>query len=453
MRKLKVGAGKACVTPPREWFPFTNFTGIPMTDVKQDIYTRAVVLDNGETRFLFLSLESGASPDLQMKQDWEKEFGIPVENMVAVWTHNHSTELHWSREDGEQPHAKDYYPINFNAMRSAIRDAIDSLRPAKWGFGEGKSYINVNRDMPGEDGHWFQGNNFEGPSDKTLAVMKFVDEQGGLIAAVLNYACHATAAFSARDFDGNSKMTGGFPGYACAFLEKRYPGAVVVWNSGAAGDQNPILGPGCPLKYDDDGTAEMLEPPDGTRYIFQEYLGKTHAIDAIHVMDRIRELKDEMQIRSVRTMLALPGHEPENHIPRLLAFLLAEKGFRRTHPDMMIGDVPISQIDRVKMVSSGDSHMEMQLSLLGDVAWIGASGELFSEIGMKLKEASPFAKNVVVTHTEGDAMNNGGYIFSDAAADHDTFQRYHTETRPGGNEKRILDQLNVMVNALQSNEK
>ena len=59
--------------------------------------------------------------------------------------------------------------------------------PAKWGYGTGKSYFNVNRDYPNEDGYWSQIDNYDGPSDKTLSVIKFTDDEDRLIAAVLNY--------------------------------------------------------------------------------------------------------------------------------------------------------------------------------------------------------------------------------------------------------------------------
>ena len=58
-------------------------------------------------------------------------------------------------------------------IHKAVEGAIASLRPARYGFGTGESYINTNRDQLFEDGFWMQGQNYAGFSDKTLAVMKW----------------------------------------------------------------------------------------------------------------------------------------------------------------------------------------------------------------------------------------------------------------------------------------
>lgn len=450
MKRLKVGAAKACVTPPQAWFPFAKSNNGPkVTGVLHDLYTRAVVLDNGETRYLFLNVDCGPSPDAIVKRELSDAFGIPVENMTTTWTHNHSDGLKWVR-NAEYELSREFYHLVRDAMFSAVREAIESLRDARWGFGEGKSYINVNRDKLGEDGHWIQSANFEAPSDKTLAVMKFIDKEGRLIAAVLNYACHATVAFLARDTDGGLKITGGFPGYASAYLERRYPDSIILWNSGAAGDQNPITGSGWPLWYNEDGTTEEIEPPDGTRYMVQRYLGDTHAIDALHAIEAITEFREGMEISSVSSYLTLPGHHPPEGLDHFTAYKSVYQEFRREHPEIVVNGRSLAELDRIEMVDEGESRMQMQLSLFDDVAWIGASGELYADIGFKLKEASPYTHTVVVTHTEGDAMFNGGYILSDDSAHHDTFQFYHTETRPGGNDKRVVDNFLTMSSMLTS---
>ena len=449
MSKLQAGASKACISPKASWFPMDHNSGQKITGILQDTYTRAIVLDNGETRFLFLNLDCGPSADVQMKEEIRDKFHIPVENMMICWTHNHSAGMKWKREP-KTDREREYTEIVYNAIFTAIGEAVASLRPARWGFAEGKSYINVNRDKLGEDGHWIQTANFEAPSDKTLATLKFVDGDGALIAAVLNYSCHATAGYLGIDYDGGIKVTGGFPGYTSAYLEKRYPGSVVLWNSGAAGDQNPIFGPGWPLMYNDDGTAEMIEPPDGARYMMQKYLGETHAIDAIHAMNSIPDsaLKDTMGIHSTTSYVTMPGHHPPEGLNHMMAYMSVYPSYRREHPEIMVNGRSLAELDRIEMVDEGTSRMQMQINILGDTLWIGASGELYADIGFKLKDASPFKKTVIVTHTEGDAMHNGGYILSDNSADHDTFQFFHSETRPGGNDRRIVDAMLSMCDTL-----
>ena len=450
MGKLRVGAVKKCISPTPDFYPMIGFMGMKgAEEVLQDLYTRIVVLDNGETKFLFLNLDAGASPDSRMKEEITERFGIPQGQMVAVWTHNHSAGIKWSRDPQKEKEYRYFKKIVEPAVFEGIEEAIGKLRPARYGFGEGRSYINVCRDRQFEDGHWMQAPNYEGPSDKTLAVMKFEDYEGNLIAAVVNYGCHATAAFMTPDFDGKIKTTGGFPSIAGDYVEARYGnGAVCLWTSGSAGDQNPVGTIGAVRRYEIDGYNEPLPAIPGSAYILQRSLAHEHAVDIIRTLKSIRRMKDQMSISGVTNVLSLPGHHPEPGVNVRITWQITENNIRNTNPELLVNDRSPSKDTRCKMIEEGQSHMQMQVSILGDVAWVGASGELYAEIGMKLKKASPFKNTVVVTHTHADAMFNGGYIISDSAADHDVFQFYSSETHPGRNDERIMNNMLDMFDRL-----
>ena len=63
------------------------------------------------------------------------------------------------------------------------------MKPARIGYGTGVSYINVQRDIIDPKTHsWWEGANYDGPSDKTVAVIKFETLEGEPIAAYFNYA-------------------------------------------------------------------------------------------------------------------------------------------------------------------------------------------------------------------------------------------------------------------------
>ena len=91
MGKLKAGAVKKCITPTADFYPMTGFMGMRgAEEVLHDLYIRIVVLENEYTRFLFLNIDSGPSPDAEIKEEISEKFQIPTGHMVAVWTHNHS---------------------------------------------------------------------------------------------------------------------------------------------------------------------------------------------------------------------------------------------------------------------------------------------------------------------------------------------------------------------------
>lgn len=65
----------------------------------------------------------------------------------------------------------------------SVRLAKPKLTAARVGYGSGVSYINVNRRIKDPRTHrWWEGPNREGPSDKTVAVLKFESLNGEPIA-------------------------------------------------------------------------------------------------------------------------------------------------------------------------------------------------------------------------------------------------------------------------------
>lgn len=70
------------------------------------------------------------------------------------------------------------------------------------------SYLNAARDSISDDTHlWTQAPNADGPSDKTVAVVKFATPSGEPIAAYVNYAMHPINGYALASKSG-VKITG-----------------------------------------------------------------------------------------------------------------------------------------------------------------------------------------------------------------------------------------------------
>ena len=84
MGKLKAGAVKKCITPTADFYPMTGFMGMRgAEEVLHDLYIRIVVLENEYTRFLFLNIDSGPSPDAQ-KRKCILNYQIPHAPFMAI---------------------------------------------------------------------------------------------------------------------------------------------------------------------------------------------------------------------------------------------------------------------------------------------------------------------------------------------------------------------------------
>lgn len=74
---------------------------------------------------------------------------------------------------------------------------------------------------------------------------------------------------------------------------------------------------------------------------------------------------------------------------------------------------------------------------LGELAFVGINSEPYSEIVQHLKNRSPLAQTTVMGLTNG--WGNFGYIYSNNASDHLTFQVIGSRLKPGCAEDKIID--------------
>jgi hypothetical protein len=103
-------------------------------------------------------------------------------------------------------------------------------------FGTGVSYINVNRNIVDRTTHrWWEGPNYQGVSDKTVAVIAFETPEGKPIAIYYNYGVHAVITGNldlvSADIPARRRTTS---------RNRSGPDVVALWSTGASGDQNPI---------------------------------------------------------------------------------------------------------------------------------------------------------------------------------------------------------------------
>ena len=155
---LRVGAARVDVTPAERELP-PGFDGI-----LDRIYSRAIVMSDGKSLAALVSVDAGAVPDavwLEVTRRVEGELDIPTDNVLLTATHTHSV----PRQD---------VGAYSDKIVESVRLAKGRLAAARVGYGTGVSYLNVNRNIiDPQTKRWWEGPNYEGPSDKTVAVIKF----------------------------------------------------------------------------------------------------------------------------------------------------------------------------------------------------------------------------------------------------------------------------------------
>jgi len=418
---LRVGAAKVDVTPAPGELP-KNMRGI-----LDHLYARAIVLENGTTSAALVTVDTGALSDetwLEVTQQLERELKIAPVNVLLTATHTHSA----PRQGGAEYARK---------IVESVRLARDRMAPARVGYGSGVSYINVNRNIIDPKTHrWWEGPNYDGPSDKTVAVMTFERMDGTPIAVYYNYAVHAVIAGQLDEVSAD------IPGAASRYVEDSYDdGIVAVWSSGAAGDQNPIY---FQQTYDlrDIRTRDYAKrgidisnamPPGGEgldrsnprvgKLMNQQRqmvssMGQFLGEEVMHVMRGITRRESAVQLFGGQKTIQCPGRERTNQ---------GRAGFEGTYKDAAPVDIKLS------------------LLRVGSVMIGGVNAEVFNPIAQRLKQESPFTDTMMATLTNG--MARSGYIPDDASFGKYTFEVLSSRLHPGCAESSIVEGILALIDA------
>ena len=433
---LRAGSARVDITPPVSALQHGD-------TIRDPIFVRAIVIANGTTCAALVGVEQGnfETPIFEdAAQRASRSTGCPAANFIISATHTHSGNTGGLNNSGS-PSPRQVG----DAMVTAIEQAHARLRPARIGYGTTNVYLNVNRDLF-EGGTWYQGNNREGPSDKTLAVVELLGEDDLPIGVYMNYAMHAI------NFYLSGTIGGDFPGEASRYIERRFPNAVAVFSQGASGNQNPLLDrpfnklagirTRMPGAQDDRVTS-----PDG----WKVSAGQVNA-NAMQT-EEMKKPITAAESAAYRAALAQAGEivmaegaliaesaldVMKNLTPRLASsarITSAQQNFSCPGRDRV--DTSARQGTLPPYKDGAPVNLRIGLLRIGDIDFASVNGEVYSEIGMRLKREAPSNRLMLVTLANGRA--NSGYIYSNEASHHLTFQVIGSRLKPGCAEDGIVN--------------
>src|SRR5687768_8102719 len=199
---LRAGAARVDITPAADAaLPMSGYASRAegFNAIHDHLHARAVVVEDGRgRRAAIVTLEIiGVHEALweAVTARVEREAGIARDHILlaAVHTHAAPTLAPAATMTPEVAQQRAGYSRKVeDAVVAAVTNAVSALQPATVGYGEGKAHVNTNRRARNGEGGWMLGNNPDGVSDKTVAVIRFDDRKGQPIAILTNYAVHAT---------------------------------------------------------------------------------------------------------------------------------------------------------------------------------------------------------------------------------------------------------------------
>ena len=191
---LEAGAAKVDITPSADAaLPMSGYADRKQgfRGIHDHIYARAIVLGDGSRLAALVAWGLIGVPDpvwAELSQRIARETGIPSEYLLLCAVHDHSAPAPFGMYGNDSPKSAAYTKQVEDATVAVIRKARENLQPAKIGIETGKAYVNINRREYSPDTGWWLGYNPEGPSNKTVTVIRFDALSGKPIALLINYA-------------------------------------------------------------------------------------------------------------------------------------------------------------------------------------------------------------------------------------------------------------------------
>lgn len=446
---LVAGSAKVDITPPVSALPEGG-------TIRDPLYVRAIMIRSRSDCAVLVGMDQALMSPAVVKGAQariEKATGCKPGAMIMSATHVHSGSSRTTDLELGEPGPKRVE----DAIVSAVTQAGAHLRPSRIAYGTAQIDLNINRDLF-VDNRWVQGANPTGVSDKTLAVFEVLGADDIPIGVYMNYAMHPT------DFYLSGVISADFPGEASGYVERAYgPGTVAIFAQGASGDQNIKLGR--PLQKlirtrsaapsaDDmrvTALAPWRVPPERNSNL------RMVAAQAVPVpADRVAAYKAAIDGAShmASAMGIMIGETTINTMRYGMAGLEADALIRSASEtfscpgrDRLDRDNPVREGEAPPYADGAPVVMTLSVLRIGNSYFAAIDGEVYSEIALRLKREAPVHNLMMTTLANGRA--NSGYIYSNAAGSHLTFQVIGSRLKPGCAEDavvsaglRLIDQIN-----------
>ncbi len=373
---FRVGFAQRDITPtePIPMWGYGARHALPATSTRDPLYAKALVIDVGEDKLALVGLDIGRGPTFAMMEliEHEAKEQAGITHILAVGSHTHhgpAIELldRPGMGQGMYDEAVAYARQLPHQLIEAIVEAAENAVNARMGVAVEETDFNRNR----------HSKRTPKPRDPELTVVRFDTLDGDLIATMVNFAAHPTIE-SVFSFHWTSE----WPGHMQRHVESNL-GGKCFFMQGASGDISPNTGDGR-RGIDGFGKAigeKVVAMAKGIETSVPERPGLRGMTDNFTGPSRL-DLTDRIVMGALK----------QAFFPELLALTV---------------EMPDNQVT-VRMDT---------VVLNNEIALVGGSGELFSDLSNRIKAQSPAPRTLVFGYCNGHSMyvptlegiDEGGY--------------------------------------------
>ena len=397
-QKLLLGIGRSIITPPVGSNLYGYRPDVISESVHDDLTATAFCFRQGETAALLISLTVCSIGDPlcdKLRVLLADACGIPRKNCIIHAIHTHSGPILNPTTGWGVPDPAYLEGILIPNTIEAAKQACASLKPAVMKISQGESLVGINRRELKADNQIALGQNPWGPFDPKMTVISFAGEDGEPLAHLIHYGCHGTAAGMNREISRD------WAGVMIDAVE-RICGGVAAFINGPEGDVGPRLANGLTVgrKHVDDAVEH----------------GGIAARDAAFICrQRGSYVTPTLDVSTVTLQIPLQPRLPKEEAEALMREFEGQTVNIKAKKYEYYKRVADSYGTDYQEVTS--VPIEQTVLRLGDLAIVTCPFELFSEIGMRIAQSSPFPYTLTLSNTNGslgyfiteDAICRGGY--------------------------------------------
>jgi len=442
-----LGAGVAVVdiTPPIGYRMSGYFYERLSTAVMNPLRAKAIVLrqQDQSAALVFCDL-IGLSREVtsRARKQASEKTGIPPENILIAATHSHTGPLYSGAlrkhfhdvavaKHGSDPCEEvDYASVLSEKIAQVIAQADAGTKPVRLQAGVAQQQdLSFNRRFHMKDGtvRFNPGVlnpdivRAAGPIDPEVGMVFFRDVGAdSVVAAMVNFALHL-------DTVGGTEYAADYPYYLEQSLRQSLgKDFVLLFGTGTCGDINHI----------DVTKKDRLKT---------DYIGRTLAET---VRAKVNELKTAAEpalaVRSEIVDAPLQHYSPEK-------IAWARENIKKvsTNELSFLEQVEAYKILDIEMLASQNIPLEVQVFRLSrDVAVVGLPGEVFVDLGLAIKRASPFPVTLVIELCQDDPS----YIPTKKAFSEGSYETVNSRIAPGGGEMMAEAAVRLLKQTLINTE-
>jgi len=406
--ELRAGAAETKITPPVgvDLSGYAAREG-PSTGIHDDLWCRAVVLDDGASRAALVSFDLLGLDfplDEAIRLAVSTKAGVEREFVTLNCSHTHAGPAIVALRGLGIPSER-YLAGLPDRVADTVERAARALKPATAAFGTAPVRVGINRRERTPEGSITIGRNPGGLVDEAVRVLRLSGSDGETIAVLFNHACHGTTLGGA-----NRQISSEWMGEACERLRPSLgSGAVPLFFQGCGGQINPDR------QGDDRSLGEVRR------------LGGMMAKAVLTALTEARPVSLS-PLRARLEHIPLPLRNPPDVATARKDVERAQRDFDRARREgahaywvrALEGQVEYAaEVLSLAQLGARDLTLEfaVQALALGEVAVVGLSGEVFLEFAQRIAAASPFPHTLVLGYTNGctgyvptaEAFAQGGY--------------------------------------------